>query len=110
MGFTTSLDAGLNIIPPALCILGIGALAMGWWPRATSVVTYGVLTWSLLVEIVGGIGTLSHWVLDTSVFHQMAAAPAVAPNWRVDGTLIAVGAVSAVVGAIGFARRDLQGE
>jgi len=110
VGFTTSLDAGLNIIPPALCILGIGALTMGLWPRATSVVTYGVLTWSLLVEIVGGIGALSHWVLDTSVFHQMAAAPAVAPDWSVDGTLIAVGAVSAVVGAIGFARRDLQGD
>ena len=87
--FTSAMSAGLNIVPPAVCILGIGALVFGVWPRATSIATYGVLGWSLLAEIVGGIGSLNHWVLDTSVFHQMSAAPAVAPSItcrrRIDG-------------------------
>jgi len=61
--------------------LKVGALAFGVWPRATSLVVYAVLGWSLLVEVVGGVGALNHWVLDSSVFHQMATAPAVSPNW-----------------------------
>ena len=108
--FTTTLNAGLNIVPPALCILGIGSLVIGLWPRATAAVTYGVLTWSLLVVIIGGIGALSHWVQDTSIFHHMAAAPAVEPNWGANAIMVAVGAAGAVIGAWGFARRDLQGE
>ena len=74
---TTLLDAGVNLVPPAIVVLGIGVLAFGVRPRATSIVVYGVLGWSLLVVIVGGIGAINHWVLDTSVFHHMASAPAV---------------------------------
>ena len=33
--------------PPGLCILGIGALVFGVWPRARRWRTYGVLVWSL---------------------------------------------------------------
>ena len=110
VSLSTLMAAGLNVIPPALCLLGIGVLFHGVWPRATSYAVYAVLTWSLLVEIVGGIGATSHWVLDTSIFHQMAAAPAVAADWATGGWMIAVGAACAVVGALAFRRRDLLGE
>ena len=110
VSFTSVLEAGLNVAPPAICILGIGALVMGVWPRATSIATYGVLTWSLLVEIVGGVGALNHWVLDTSVFHQMAAAPAVSPNWETGAVMVALGALSAAVGTFALAHRDLTGD
>jgi ABC-2 type transport system permease protein len=110
VGFTPVVGAGLNIVPPAICILGIGALTLGIWPRGTSVVVYGVLSWSLLVEIVGGIGALNHWAFDTSVFHQMASAPAVSPNWTTGGVMVAIGVISAVVGAVAFRHRDLAGE
>jgi len=106
----TMLNAGSNIAAPAICILGLGALVMGAWPRAASIATYGVLTWSLLLEITGGVGAVNHWVLDTSVFHQMAAAPAVPPNWKTAGTMVAVGVLSAVTGGLAFWRRDLKGE
>ena len=72
----TLLNAGLNVAAPALCLWGIGTLSFGLWPRATSYTVYGVLAWSLLVELIGGIGANSRWLLDTSLFHQMAAAPA----------------------------------
>ncbi len=110
VSLSTLLAAGLNVIPPALCLLGTGVLAVGVWPRATSYAVYAILTWSLLVEIVGGIGAVSHWVLDTSIFHHMAAAPAVAVDWAAGGWMIAVGAACAVIGALAFRRRDLQGE
>lgn len=110
VSIATLLVAGLNVIPPAVCILGIGALAIGVWPRATTIVVYGLLGWSVLIVLIGGIGSLSRWILDTSVFHQMAAAPAVAPRWEASGVMVAVGALSAAVGALAFGRRDLQGE
>ncbi len=74
------VGAGLNTVPPAVCVLGLGALAYGIAPRAASFVVYGLVTWSVLIDLVGGIGALDHWVADTSVFHQMAAAPAVPPE------------------------------
>jgi ABC-2 type transport system permease protein len=111
-GLGTLLNAGLNLVPPAITIGGIGVLAFGAWPRRTSVVVYVVLGWSLLADIVGGFGgsgPVSRWLLDTSVFHQMASAPAVAPNWSANGVMVAVGAACALLGGLAFNRRDLVG-
>lgn len=107
VSLSTLLKAGINVVPAALCLLGIGVVAMGVWPRATSYVVYGYLGWSLLIEVVGGVGTQRQWLLDTSLFHQMAAAPAVDPNWTVNGVLFAIGAATALCGIAWFRRRDL---
>ena len=109
IGLASMLGAGLNVVAPAVCVLGVGVLALGVWPRATTAVTYGVITWSLLIQLVGGFFSSNHWLLDTSVFHHMAAAPAVSPNWTSAGVLVAVGAAAAVVGGMAFGRRDLAG-
>jgi ABC-2 type transport system permease protein len=113
VGFSTLLDAGLNVVPPAICALGIGALAIGTWPRRSALAAYGVVTWSLLVEVIGGFGregTMGRWLLDTSVFHQMTDAPAVAPSWEANAVMVAIGALGAGIGALSISRRDLQGE
>jgi ABC-2 type transport system permease protein len=110
VSFGTLVAAGVNLVPPAIAIAGISVLALGVWPRVTSIAGYTVLAWSLLVVIIGGFGTTSRWILDTSVFHQMAAAPAVSPHWAADGVMTAIGVASALIGAIAFHRRDLQGE
>ena len=107
--FTTLLDAGMNLVPPAIAILGIGVLVFGLRPRITSIVVYALLGWSLLIVVVGGIGATSHWILDTSVFHQMASAPAVSPQWEENGVMVGVGVASATLGGFAFWRRDLQG-
>jgi ABC-2 type transport system permease protein len=108
VSFVTVLEAGLNVVPPAVCILGIGALVFGVSPRASSVATYGVLVWSFLVELVGGIVGLNHWVLDTSLLHQMAAAPAVSPDWTSGGAMLGVALIAALAGGIAFNLRDLR--
>ena len=107
VGLPTVLDAGVNTVFPALIILGVGALALGFWPRATSIAVYGVLSWSLLIELVGGVGADDHWVLDTSLFHQMASAPAVSPDWRTNVVLAIVGVAGVIAGIGAFRRRDL---
>jgi ABC-2 type transport system permease protein len=110
VSFTTLLEAGVNLVPPAIAILGVGVMAFGIRPRVMSTVVYALLGWSLLIVIVGGIGAVSHWILDTSVFHQMASAPAVSPDWEANGIMVAIGVAAAVLGGLAFRRRDLQGE
>jgi ABC-2 type transport system permease protein len=103
------VDAGLNIAPPALLVLGFGVLVIGVWPRATSIAVYGLIVWSVLVAVVGGFSANNHWLLDTSLFHQMAPAPASAPDWTTGGVMIALAAAAAVVGEAAFWRRDVVG-
>jgi len=110
VSFTTLLEAGINLVAPATTILGFGVLVFGVRPQITSIAVYGVLGWSFLLVIVGGIGAVNHWVLDTSVFHHMASSPAVPANWEANGIMIATGAACALIGAVAFRRRDVQGE
>jgi ABC-2 type transport system permease protein len=110
MSFSSLLGAGLNIVPAAICLLGLGTLAWGLAPRLASAAVYGVLAWSFFVELLGGIVNSDHWLLDTSLFHQMTAAPATAPDWTSGLIMAALGLGCAVVGGYAFKSRDLAGE
>ena len=61
-------------------------------------------------SLTGGFAAQNHWVLDTSLFHQMAAAPAVSPDWQVNGILTGFGLAAMLLGTSTFRHRDLQGE
>jgi len=108
--FTSMITASFNVVPPAMLLLGVGVLAYGLVPRAAAWITYAVLVWWLLVEITGGIVQVNHWLLDTSAFHQMAAAPSVPVDWTTNGVMVGIGLVSAFVGVLAFSRRDMKGE
>jgi ABC-2 type transport system permease protein len=101
------LSAGLNAAAPAIFFLGLGTLLLGVWPRAASVGVYVLLAWSLLVELVGGIGALSHWLLDTSVFHHVAPAPATPVDWSAAAAVAGTGVLASIVGLLAFRHRDL---
>ena len=103
------LEAGLNVAPPALFVLGIGALAFGVWPRAAIGVTYGLVVWSFLVETLAGIFDSNHWLKDTSPFLHITPAPAADPNWTSGTLLVVLGLLAAAFGVAAFARRDLAG-
>jgi ABC-2 type transport system permease protein len=106
--FGSLLTAGLNIVPPGLFLLGLGALILGAWPRLTSAVVYGYLAWSFLVEFAGGVVHTSHWLLDTSVFFHMVPAPATTPDWSSMAALTGLGIGGAVLGGLLLCRRDQQ--
>lgn len=69
-----------------------------------------VLGWSALIELTGGFLAQNHWVLGTSLFHQMASAPAVAPDWGTNGALAGLGLAAMILGDRALRHRDLQGE
>jgi ABC-2 type transport system permease protein len=110
ISFSNLLGAGLNTVPAGLCLLGLGALAWGIVPRLASAAVYGILAWAFLVELLGGIVKSNHWLLDTSILHQLAPSPAVAPDWTSGAVMIGIGVVAAALGAAVFAHRDLASE
>ncbi len=101
------LATGLNVVAPSLAVAAVGVLVLGLRPRLASAAAYGLLVWSLLVELLGGFLGSTRWLLDTSVFHQVAAAPAVAVDWTSWGTLIALAVVGSIGGIFAFAHRDV---
>ena len=104
--FGSLVTAGLNVVPPGLFLLGLGALVLGAWPRRTSTVVYGYLAWSFLIEFAGGVVHTSHWLMDTSVFFHMVPAPATSPDWSSMAVITGLGILGAVLGGILLCRRD----
>lgn len=76
----------------------------------TTVVAYSVLGWSFMITLIASGTNISHWVLDTSVLHQVTLALAVNPNWAVDTWLFGIGVVLCLLGMWRFNSRDLQSE
>jgi ABC-2 type transport system permease protein len=106
----TLLLASLNAIVPAALVIGVGVLAYGVVPRLTSAFSYSVLAWSVLIELLGTGLNLNHWLLDTSLLHQVVLAPSVATNWSVDLIVTIIAVILACLGALCFNARDLEGE
>jgi ABC-2 type transport system permease protein len=63
--------------------------------------------WSFLVQLVASLVIGNRWLLDSSLFHHIAPAPAAPPNWGSVAWLAALGLAAMVVGVVGFTRRDL---
>jgi len=102
--------AGLNTLPAAIFTLGVGIFALGILPRFTTVITYGVIAWSFLIELLGTGTNINHWLLDTSVFNHVAFTPAADPKWAAAWVLVALGAALTMLGALAFNNRDLANE
>ncbi len=108
--FHDLVSAGLNALPAAVFTLGVAVLAFGVLPRFTSVIAYGVIVWSFIVQLLSSGTNLSHWLLDTSIFTHVAFAPATDPKWSAGWILILLGVLIASIGAFVFNRRDLASE
>lgn len=108
LSFHELLLAGINSAAPAALLLGIGLLALGFAPRLTTAVCWGILAWAFLLDMLGSAVRVNHWLMDTSLLYHPALAPAVSPNWRIVGTYLALGCVAALLGGWRFTQRDLQ--
>jgi ABC-2 type transport system permease protein len=102
--------ASINAMPAALFTLGVGVFVFGFWPRLTSMAMYAIVAWSFLMEMIGSAIQLNHYLLDTSLLHHVALAPAVDPNWHTAGILAGTGLLLTIIGALTFRVRDLATE
>ena len=103
----TMLQAGVNVTPPAVFVLGAGALIFGLRPQLTAAVSYGIVAVSFLLNLLGALVKNADWLKDLSLFTHIALAPAVKPDWGADLIMVALGLGCAVIGAIAFQRRDI---
>lgn len=102
------LGAGLNIVPTALVVLGIGAVVVATAPRAGAIAVYVVVVWSIFVDLVSALVPGMPWLARVSVFDTMALAPGEAPQAT---TLVVTCAVAVALCALAttiFGRRDLH--
>jgi ABC-2 type transport system permease protein len=109
VGLDELLKAGLNVVPPAVFVLGVGGLAFGLWPRGSIGVVYGVVVWSFLVETIAAAFDSNHWLRDTSPILHIAPVPAADPNWTAAAWLVGLGLLASIIGLAAFGRRDLSG-
>ena len=107
IGLATMIGAGLNTVPPALLLVGVGTLAHGIVPRRTATAVYGLLGWAFLIQMIGSAVQLNRWLLDTSILHHVTPAPAASPNWTSAAVLAGVGLAAALAGLAAFRHRDL---
>ena len=108
VGFGDLVAAGLNVVPPALFVLGVGALAFGVRPRAAAAVAYGLVVWSFLVETLASLSHAGQWLRDTSPFLHITPAPAAPPDWTAAAWLAGLGLLAAAAGVAAFSRRDIE--
>lgn len=94
-------------MPPALLFLALGTLVQALRPRLASAVVYGLIGWVFLIESLGSVVTITHSVMDTSLFFHIAPAPAANPNWAGLGILVALAVLCAGVAGAVFRHRDL---
>ena len=103
----TLLEAGANIMPPGVFVLGAGTLVFGVHPRLSAVAAYGIVAWSFLVDLLGSLVKGSTWLRDSSLFTHVALAPAAKPDWGADAIIVLLGVAAALIGIIAFLRRDI---
>ncbi|MGA3150014.1 MAG: ABC transporter permease subunit [Candidatus Saccharimonadales bacterium] len=108
--FGSILLAGINCVAPALFTLGIAMFIFGFLPRLTTVMAYGVIAWSFLLEMLSSGLNLSHWVLDTSILHHIQLAPVTNPDWHTNWIILGLSVILMALGMLRFNNRDLQNE
>ena len=107
ISLTRILVAGVALVHAAVFVLGLGTFAQGVLPRYAGTIAYGIVAWSFLVQLIGSAINANGWLLDLSIFHHLAPAPASDPNWTSAAALAVVGITAAALGAVTFTRRDL---
>ena len=109
VGLPTLVGAGLNVIPTALLVLGIGAVGLAVAPRAAAGTVYAVIVWSAVVDLLSLVMGSMRWLEKTSLFHYMALAPAQRVDPLVLAATTAIGVVLCVAATVLFDRRDVAG-
>jgi ABC-2 type transport system permease protein len=109
LGLWPALAGVLNAVPVALLCLGAALLALGWLPRAVFPVGALPAVGGFLLQVLADSLGWPAWVRRLSPFTHLGSVPADPPDWPGTAGILAVFLVLGVVGALGYARRDLRG-
>jgi len=101
------LGAGLNCLPVALLFLALGALAFAVAPRASTAITYGLVSVAFVWELFGSLLEVPRWLLALSPFHDIGLVPGQEFDATGAAVMITIAAIAGLAAVALFRRRDL---
>jgi len=102
-----AMRATANLLPVVVLIAGLGIASFGLVPRLTVAIPAALAVVGYVLAMLGPALSWPQWVLDLSPFTHLALVPA-EPWAATSGTvMLALGMALAVVGFLGFRRRDV---
>lgn len=108
LGQTPRLLAAAAVYVPAVwLILAVAVAGVGWLPRAAAIIAWTYFAYCLVAEILAQSFNLPEWTRTASPFRHLPQAPL--DTVTAGGILgvLALAAVAAIGGLVGFGRRDL---
>jgi ABC-2 type transport system permease protein len=108
LDFGMVYGATMVYYPAVLVMISLAVVLIGWFPRRTSLIWLYVF-YSFFVLYLGGLFQFSEWVGKLSPFGYVPQLPIEEVNWISGIILVFVSAVLAVIGIIGYCRRDIHG-
>ncbi|HMD56806.1 MAG TPA: hypothetical protein VKG82_04980 [Solirubrobacteraceae bacterium] len=103
------LEAGANCLPVSLLFLGLAALAYGVIPRASSGISYGLVTVAFLWDLIGSLAGVPKWLVQATPFAHVGLVPAQPFRTTAALVMLAIALVSTIAAAAAFRARDLVG-
>ena len=104
-----ALAGALNVVPIAWLSLGAALFAFGWWPPLTFAVGALPAVGGFLLQVLAETLRWPSWALALSPYEHVQAVPYDSVNWAGTIAMTAIATALAVVGLLGFTRRDLRG-
>ena len=101
------IGAGLTQVTAVWVVVGLTVAAFGFLSQATAYVGWIAVGVCILLQELGPILKLSHWITDISPFSQVPRTPGVAIAAEPLLVTTAIGAALLVLGLLGFRRRDV---
>ena len=109
LGYDEAIAGALNVVVVAWLSLGAAVLALGWMPRAVSLVGTLPVVGGLIVWVLADTLSWPDWSRWLSPFTHLASVPSDEPDWAAQVGMLAIAALLLSLGLVGFARRDLRG-
>ncbi|MFD0711564.1 ABC transporter permease [Paenibacillus sp. GCM10027626] len=101
------IAAGLNFIPVLWFAIGLAAALTGWVPKAAAL-SWIVVIYAFIALYLGGALQLPDWMLNLSPLQHIPRLPAEHFEWLPLGMLTLGATALAIIGWLGFRRRDLS--
>jgi ABC-2 type transport system permease protein len=109
LSLAAAVAGTVNVLPVVALSLGAAVLALGLLPRAVAVAGAVPTVGGFLLLVVTERVALPEPLPALSPFTHLAPVPAATPDWAGAIGMVAVAVVLALIGAVGYGRRDLRG-
>lgn len=106
---SAAVAGAVNVLPVAWLSLGAALLAYGWWPHMTLALGAVPAVGGFLLQVLADTLRWPAWVVVLSPYEHLHAVPYESVNWAGAAGMTLIAAALALLGSIGFQRRDLRG-